>query len=98
MAEFLIAFFIILQIPFHLDPSLALRELNVFLKTTLGQFYQVWCFNEYFWPVLACFPFSVISYGQEESNLPINLFKGTLIKMLISDFLASKQNAQGKSC
>lgn len=36
------------------------------------------------------FPISRISYGQDESNLLINLFKGTLIEMLVFRFFSLK--------
>ena len=39
---------------------------------------------------LSCFPFSVISYGQAKSNLLINLFKSTLIAMLMFKFFSLK--------
>lgn len=39
---------------------------------------------------LSCFPFSVISDGQDESNLLINLFKSTLTAMLTFRFFSLK--------
>ena len=38
----------------------------------------------------SCFPFSMISYGQDESNLLINHFKSTLIEMLMFKFFSLK--------
>lgn len=39
--------------------------------------------KDYFWPLLAWFPSPVISYGQDESKLPMSLLKGTLIELLM---------------
>lgn len=51
--------------------------------------------KDYFWPLLACFPSPGISYGQDESNLPVNFPKGTLIELFMCRifFSALEQNA-----
>lgn len=72
-----------LHIGFTLTPGRLTRtECIMFLKTTLCQLpkHSVSKSTPGHW---SCFPFPGISYGQDESNLVINLFKGTLIEMLM---------------
>lgn len=74
--------------PYYISNSISLRsqtclwELNVFFKVTLPVS-QMQYLKDYFWPLLACFPSPGISYGQDESNLPMNLLKGTLIELFM---------------
>lgn len=92
--------------PYYISNSISLRfqtclrELNAFFKVTLPVS-QMQYLKGYFWPLLACFPSPGISYGQDESNLPMTPLKCALIELLMCRvvlffffFLALKQNVR----